>query len=964
MMAAHTMDRMTRYLIGIDLGTTNSALAYVDLASGKPGAIAIHPFAMPQLIAPAEVTPQPLLPSFLYLPGSHDLPTGATALPWNPQCDYAVGAFARNHGAKVPGRLITSAKSWLCHAGVDRSAPLLPWSAPPDVARISPIEASMRYLKHMVDAWNHTMAVKHADYRLEKQSVVLTVPASFDDVARTLTVEAAKKAGIENLTLLEEPQAAFYCWLATHSPQEAAQLKPGDHCLVVDVGGGTTDFSLIQAGEHQGELTFLRQAVGDHLLLGGDNMDLALAKFIETKLPAAGKLDAAQYGSLTQACRQGKEALLTPTPPDKHPISVMGRGRAVIGGSLHTTLTPDEVRRIILDGFFPNVSRDAEPTRGARAGLHEMGLPYVNDPAITRHLASFLKRHLAATGTMIAPNAILFNGGVFTAQALRDRIVAVLHQWYDRLPSNGGEGAWQPLVLTNPSLDLAVAWGAAYFAWLKHSGGRRIGGGIARSYYVGIDTKKQDDKASVLCVVPQHLEEGREIALGEPELELSLGQPVMFPLYSSTVRASDKAGDLLDVAPTQLRQMPPLHTVLRGGKRAGAKSVPVTLAARCTEIGTLELFCVAKEGNNRWRLEFNVRDIVRDEDEPSREQAVTDVWPEELVQSAATLIRATYAHPLAGRASDGQPHPSLARPANIPTEDPKQLTKALEAALDAGRDKWPTGLCRRLWDFLAEVADQRRLSPAHLSRWFNLVGFSLRPGFGDAMDKYRVEQLWKLLHAASPGTAVSGHSLGGADFWIMIRRIAGGLSPVLQSALFNRLRPVLLPGKSKASKPPANEYTEMWRAAGSLERLDLKVKDQLGEAALKLCRRSPAPPYAFFALTRLGARVLLYGPLNAVLHPQVVQRWLESLASFEPGQENERLAWAFCLAQLARKSGQRAIDIDDTQREKVLAILKAQSVPSHWARMVEEKVELEADEQSQMFGEGLPIGLRLVKTDD
>ena len=339
------------------------------------------------------------------------MPQGATALPWNPACDYAVGEFARNHGAKVPGRLATSAKSWLCHTGVDRSAPLLPWSAPPDVQRISPVEASTRFLRHMVDAWNFSMAARHPENRIEKLPVVLTVPASFDDMARTLTVEAARKAGIEKLTLLEEPQAAFYCWLATHTPQEAAQLKPGDQCLVVDVGGGTTDFSLIQASEEQGELTFLRQAVGDHLLLGGDNMDLALAKFVETKLPAAGKLDAAQYGMLTQACRAAKEALLGDNPPEKFPVTVMGRGRAVIGGSMHASLTAEEVRRAIVDGFFPETPR-AEPTRG-RAGLHEMGLPYVNDPAITRHLASFETppRRKAKPRRRRDP----FNGGVFSA---------------------------------------------------------------------------------------------------------------------------------------------------------------------------------------------------------------------------------------------------------------------------------------------------------------------------------------------------------------------------------------------------------------------------------------------------------------------------------------------------------------------------------------------------------------------
>lgn len=929
---------MTRYLIGIDLGTTNSALAYLDLATGKS---TIHSFALPQLVAPGEVAPRPLLPSFLYLPGAHDLPAGATSLPWNPASDYAVGEFARNHGAKVPGRLATSAKSWLCHTGVDRSAPLLPWSAPPDVPRISPVEASTRFLRHMVDAWNHQMAARHPEHRIDKVPVVLTVPASFDDMARTLTVDAARRAGIEKLTLLEEPQAAFYCWLATHSPQEAAQLKPGDHCLVVDVGGGTTDFSLIQASEEQGELTFLRQAVGDHLLLGGDNMDLALAKFVETKVPAAGKLDAAQYGMLTQACRAAKEALLGENPPDKFPVTVMGRGRAVIGGSLHTTLTADEVRRAIVDGFFPETPRDAEPTRGARAGLHEMGLPYVNDPAITRHLASFLKRHLFAAGKTTPPNAILFNGGVFTALSLRNRVMDVLHHWFDATAVG-----WNPLVLTNPSLDLAVACGAAHFAWLKHTGGRRIGGGIARSYYVGIEREKTDkQEVSVLCVVPQHLEEGQEIALTRPELELSLGLPVMFPLYSSTVRANDKAGDLLGVAPTQLRQMPPLHTVLRGGKRSGTKNVPVTLAARSTEIGTLELYCVAKEGDNRWRLEFNVRDVLKDEDDEIKsDKVVTDVWPEELVQAAATRIRATYENALG--------------------PDPKQLTKELEAALDAGRDKWPTGLCRRLWDFLAEASDRRRLSPAHLSRWHNLVGFCLRPGFGDPMDKFRVEQLWKTLHSAGKGAKPGlAQPEGGADFWIMWRRVAGGLGTPLQNTLFSRLRPILLPGKAKSAKPAVNEYTEMWRAAASLERLDLKTKENLGEAALKQCRRSPTPPYGFFAVTRLGARVLLYGPLNSVLHPQVAQRWIDAILPFEPGHQSERTAWAFCLTQLARRSGQRAIDIDDAHRDAVLNVLKGQPIPEHWPQMVEEVVELDADEQSQMFGEGLPIGLRLLPSE-
>ncbi len=348
---------MARYLIGIDLGTTNSAAAAIDLKVKKAGRPDIRTFPVPQLVAPGEVAARTLLPSFLYLPGPHDLPPGATALPWDPAAREVVGEFARNHGARVPGRLVSSAKSWLSHAGVDRSAALLPWGAPPDVPRLSPLDVSARYLRHFVQAWDH--GHKPADEHLEKQTVVLTVPASFDDVARNLTLEAAKKAGLQDVILLEEPQAAFYAWLATADPAEVEKVKPGMRCLVVDVGGGTSDFSLIEAVEEKGELGFVRQAVGDHLLLGGDNMDLALARAVEAKLNA--KLDAAQFGQLVQACRAAKEALLAPDPPASVPVTVMGRGRLVVGGTLTATLTPAEVRAILFEGFFPECPADAEP---------------------------------------------------------------------------------------------------------------------------------------------------------------------------------------------------------------------------------------------------------------------------------------------------------------------------------------------------------------------------------------------------------------------------------------------------------------------------------------------------------------------------------------------------------------------------------------------------------------------------
>ncbi|HXD87869.1 MAG TPA: molecular chaperone DnaK, partial [Urbifossiella sp.] len=622
--------------------------------------------------------------------------------------------------------------------------------------------------------------------------------------------------------------------------------------------------------------------------------------------------------------------------------------------------TPADVAAALFQGFFPPTTYDAEPLRGGRVGLQEMGLPYVADPAISKHIAEFLRMHLASGGRQPpdsyastenqgadAPrspgvDAILFNGGVFQPPVLRDRVIDVMRPWF------GAD--WKPLILTSPSLDLAVAWGAAYFAWLRHSGGKRIGGGIPRSYYIAIDSgSQQSSTLTLLCVVPRRLQEGEEVRLPQPELELALGQPVLFPLYTSTVRGDDKPGDVLQLAPDSVLELPPLHTILRGGKRAGVKQVPVTLAARCTEIGTLELYCVSKEGN-RWRLEFNVRDVLR---EPNRDDAeaeesttVVDVFPEERIQQAAGLIAGTF----------GESEATVA---------PQELPKLLESALEASRGNWPTGLIRRLAEFLEQNADGRGRSPAHLARWYNLTGFCLRPGFGDPLDRYRVEGLWKLITAAASSAAPGRKAAvpeGGADYWIMWRRIAGGLNTALQQALFGRLKPVLLPTKGKPfAKPPANEYAEMWRAAASLERLDARTKEALGSALVKQCKKAPAPVYAFWSITRLGARILLYGPLNSVVHPEHVEAWIEELAPFEPTNDSERSAWLFCLSQLARLSGLRAVDVSESGRERVLAVLRANPCPASWKRMVEEVVRAEGDEQSRLFGESLPIGLRLAK---
>jgi molecular chaperone DnaK (HSP70) len=921
---------MARYSLGIDLGTTNCALAAVEMVKRKHD---VTPVSIEQLVAPGELAVRPLLPSFLYLPSEHELPAGAMALPWDPDRKYLVGEAARQWGARVAGRLVTSAKSWLCHDGVDRQAAILPWGSPVDVPKVSAVDATTRYLQHLAQAWNHSQKNEKTPARLEEQQITLTVPASFDDVARQLTAEAARRAGFLHVTLLEEPQAAFYAWIAQaeRDRRRKQPLEEGMTCLVADVGGGTTDFSLIDCVAEEGSLGFVRRAVGDHLLLGGDNMDLALAHRMEEKL-GTGQLDAGRFAQLVQACRVAKETLLSDGGPTECPVTLMGRGRSVVGTVLTTMLTRREVEEYLLDGFFADVPFDSEPQRAKSAGIHEMGLPFVSDAAITRHLASFLRQHDVTIEK--PPAAILFNGGVFTPAMLRDRFLAVMKQWYGP--------AWEPLVLNTPSLDLAVAIGAAYYGRQREYGGRAISGGLARSYYIAIaDTSDTATSHQMLCVVPQHMEEGTTIDLEKPVLELSLGQPVQFPLYTSTVRGKDKAGKLLTIPDKHLLKLAPLQTVLRGGKRAGVKGVPVTLTSTLTPVGTLELSLVAQNSPQRWRLEFNTRsvasstaEVASEENEPkAAEQPPEQSFPEDRIEAALHTLRDVYAHS---------------------TEDAaRHLTREWERTLEAGRRDWPTSLCRRLADGLIDIADQRRRSLAHVSRWYNLTGYCLRPGYGDSRDRFRVEQLWKLL--CSPGKSFEG----GADFWILWRRLSGGLPANWQQTLLDRLRPILT-GKS-AIKPNNNELAEMWRAAASLERLEPRAKAMLAEPLLKQYRRPPVQHYAPWALARLGSRAMLYAPINHVVSAEIVSPWIEQLLPYQPSNESDLRSWQWTLTTLSRRIGMRGLDIDEVLRERVLATLKQHHAPGRYGELVATLSTLEKDEQQQMFGDDLPLGLRLME---
>ncbi len=952
----------SRYLVGIDLGTTNCAVAYVDAQGRERPPADIHNFEVPQLVAPGETAPRAMLPSFLYLPGEHELPPGATRLPWNERSDRIVGEFARLQGAKVPGRLVSSAKSWLCHAGIDRDADILPWGSKPEIKKVSPVEASADYLRHIRDAWNDTFAKEDSASRLESQEVVLTVPASFDEAARELTLEAAKRAGLASITLLEEPQAAFYCWIVSHKDRWQREVRAGELILVCDIGGGTTDFSLITVVETPTGPGFRRVAVGDHLMLGGDNVDLALAHHVEKKLGGV-KLDFEQWSALRSACRTAKEKLLGEQQPalERWPVTIAGRGSKLIGGSLQAELTRGEVESIALEGFFPRVGRGEEPQRGARSGLQEFGLPFVADPAVPKHLNYFLRRHRAEAigpeGHQPAdrparPDAILFNGGALTPESVRSRIVEVITSWFVDDPGP----PFAPRVLTNVSLDLAVAQGAAYYGVVRRGGGIRIGGGTARSFYVGIETAAAGKPW--LCAVPRDAQEGEEIAIAGHDFDLLMGQPVVFPLASSSVRPDDKPGALVRADPDSIRELPPLQSLMRVSRKAKAERVPVNLAARVTEVGTIELWCQSRTDDRRWRLQIQLRGPAAQVDLPgpvTGDESDRVIIEQSVIDAAIAAIHAAF---------EDRPVAASLPSSTTAHTGPARLVKRLEEVIDAPRDQWPPSALRALWDPLLALAEKRLKSPQHESRWINLAGFFLRPGRGFPLDDLRIKALWPVFHQ---GLKHSKDVQCWTEWWILWRRVAAGLARPHHDEIFRRLAPFLLPAKGTSpakkagrSKPESHELAEMWRCVASLERVTAEVKESLGDALLKEPAHVSFAPHVLWSLGRLGARVPLYGPANTVVAKETAERWARALLgrSFAPGRETGDAI--FALVQLARVADDRARDLDDALRQDVLRRLTELGADELITRPVREYHELEKSQQMQALGDSLPIGLRLV----
>lgn len=610
---------MSKCSIGIDLGTTHCVLSYLDLLvaeeATKADEIKQEVFFVPQLTAPGSIEERPQLPSFIYQFHESEVTSGDIALPWNGAPKQLVGELARKLGSKTPIRLISSAKSWLCHAGVDSRSAFLPLESPVEVEKISPFEATVAYLEHLKSSWNHS----NSDNPIENQEVIITVPASFDPAARELTADAARAVGFQHLTLLEEPQAAVYSWIHQAGASWREQVSVGDIILVVDIGGGTTDLSLIAVTEDEGSLTLNRIAVGDHILLGGDNMDLALAYRIKAKLAEQGKkLQAWQVMALTHGCRDAKETLLADPSVDAVPLVVPSRGSRLIGGTLRAELTREDVEQTLVEGFFPQVSVNVHPVQNPRAALTRLGLLYAQDAGVTRHLAAFLSKQVDAlaniegfegsSGSFIKPTAILFNGGVLKAPVLAEKVLNIINDW---LASDGAEAA---RLLKGTDLDLSVAKGAAYYGYVRQGKGVRIRGGIANAYYIGVESAMpavpgMEPPMQALCIAPFGMEEGTDVTIDNQEFGLIVGEPVRFRFYGSGTRREDQPGEMMeDWDDGELEELPEIQATLPIEGRSKGEVVPVHLAAAVTEVGTLRLEAVAVNGDERWKVELDVRD--------------------------------------------------------------------------------------------------------------------------------------------------------------------------------------------------------------------------------------------------------------------------------------------------------------------------------------------------------------------
>ncbi len=917
------MENQSRYLIGIDLGTTNSAVSYIDTQDATQ---TVHPFPILQLTARGLVEFRNALPSFCYLLVDGEWSPNDGLLPWAKPMNYIVGELAKDQGSLSPTRLVFSAKSWLCNAAADRKERILPPPAEESL-RISPVEATKRYLAHLRDAWNHQMAKGDPNTELEQQEIVLTVPASFDEVARTLTALAAQQAGFTRVTLLEEPQAAFYEWIRANEKSWTSELQEGQVIVICDVGGGTTDFSLVQVTHTNGVLGFRRLAVGDHLLLGGDNMDSTLVHYFHTLLQAegVGELTSLQWHQLRHEARKAKESLLaTDSPAASFTVRLAAPGSRVVGGSLTCEVTASEVFKLLHTGFFDSYDRDSAIKLHKRSGMRSMGLPFEDEPSITKHLAHFLFCQGNETEKR-CPDYILFNGGSMKPLGFQKAIVDSIGRWYDCPP---------PKVLKTQSLDLSVSRGATYYGKTRRGQGIKIGGGTPRSYYLALDVKDSNGNVSTkaLTLLPRGTEEG---ASYEPEQTFTLlpNRPVSFKLLTSHVRLHDEQGSLVSITEEEMQPLPVLQTIIRFGKSGqDAERIPVTLGLTLTALGTLAIWLQSVKTDHLWNLEFQVRHSSGQDDGLSALGKVRSDESHDIghLQAAQKLVEDLFL--------------------GSTTIEAGKLMEVLEGTLQSTRKDWPPSVLRALADTVLGLMDKRKRSAILERRWWNLLGFCLRPGLGFPLDDYRIERIWKLLLVDLKASSDQETNI---QRLICLRRIAGGFNKGQQTQLASTL---VMSNKDLKRAADIYLYSEQVRTLAAFERLDHKSKQRLAEQLVQRITSKQAIEAEYWALGRLGARELLFGSLAHVMPSSTCKDWVERLLN----ARDVKLEWlVFPLTQMVRRTEHPEVNLPEFLLQSTLERFEGSPLAERVGRLLAKSALLDRAQQEAMFGESLPAGLQV-----
>jgi hypothetical protein len=910
----------SRFITGIDLGTSNIAVSYIDTEKslGK-----INKFKIPQLTALGELGESELLPSVIFMPDEKLSGKESIAVPWNKKPECIVGIYAGKEGPSLPTRFISSAKSWLCHAGVNRRDKILPWGSSESAQKKSPVEAARIYLEYVKNAWDHKFGkMKDAEGLpcvLAEQQTIITVPASFDETARELTLEAAKEAGLKHVSLLEEPLAAFYAWLSSHNENWNEKIEPGEKALVIDVGGGTTDFSLIEL-DKKGLLN--RTAAGERLLLGGDNIDMALARLIEKKWKI--QLAPDEWTQLCLRTKEAKEKILSENA-EKADIVLLGKGSSVIASSRKAVLERKEVLDTLREGFFPGIPKDS-PAPRKKIGIQTMGLPYAPESEITKYLLDFLKYAAKAVDSkdeIVFPDKILFNGGAMAPQIVRKYVSNALLGWF---PEKG-----KPETLKSQDLSLAVSTGAAYYGLARRGEGVRIKSGTSRSYYI----QAQDGESSKhVCVIPRGFEEGA--AVETPlKFHLETNRSVTFPLFSSSTRTKDKPGDFVEDG-EDLSPVSTLVSVLKMGKGEKKASVDAEIFSELTETGVLKIWLQSLKNNYKWPLNFDIRQIGEEEENSGVDKET--VIDSEKIENALSLMEQIF--------NDASRLPSI--------------MKSLEQALEIKRKDWPLHVLRTFSDALLEMPYKSLRNSESEARWLNLCGFCLRPGFGEPTDDLRVKKAWQIW---SSGLNNPNNPQAVAEWWIFWRRLAPGLGNGHQRSIYETLRKIIFPKDeySVKAKNGAQAKMEMWRCAASLERLRPEAKITMGNILADRCDRLEA--HEFWALARFGSRRMFRASPQNVVPPKTALAWLKKIMSSFSKDKNISEARLFALSRIAAKTGERHIDMPPVAVEKARQELIRGNALGAWIVHLEKPEGETLEEQGRILGDALPLGLKIQSQD-